>query len=224
MGRTGRRARAMLRAVGLTGRGHGQALRRGCQPGQRRHTRATFIWTGWPTKVKAGHSERQQRPFPFRHHNRQRRHFDGDGGHEGVPGQPGGHCRLDRDGLRSAESMDGLAVVAACDKNMPGALMAMARLNIPSLFVYGGAIPRRPVSGGGTSTSRICTKPSAPTHRASSPWMSLQAMERVACPGEGACAGMFTANTMASAIEALWGCLCRAPPRYPRCGSRVARR
>ena len=100
------------------------------------------------------------------------------------------------------ESMDGLLVVAGCDKNMPGALMAMARLNIPSLFVYGGAIlpghyGDRDINIqdmfeaiGAHAQGRLSTD-------------ELMAMERVACPGEGACAGMFTANTMASAIEAL---------------------
>ena len=101
-----------------------------------------------------------------------------------------------------AESMDGLIVVAACDKNMPGALMAMARLNVPSLFFYGGAILPGHFKGedvniqdmyeavGSYSQGRMTLE-------------DLLAMERVACPGEGACAGMFTANTMASAIEAL---------------------
>ena len=100
------------------------------------------------------------------------------------------------------ESMDGLAVVAACDKNMPGAMMSMARLNIPSVFVYGGAILPGNYAGkdinvqdmyeavGAFSTQQISLE-------------ELIAMERVACPGEGACSGMFTANTMASAIEAM---------------------
>lgn len=100
------------------------------------------------------------------------------------------------------ESMDGLAVVAACDKNMPGAMMSMARLNIPSIFVYGGAILPGNYAGkdinvqdmyeavGAFSTQQISLE-------------ELIAMERVACPGEGACSGMFTANTMASAIEAM---------------------
>ena len=100
------------------------------------------------------------------------------------------------------ESMDGLIVVAACDKNMPGAMMAMARCNVPSIFVYGGAIMPGNWQGediniqdmyeaiGAYSQGKI-------THD------ELIGMERVACPGEGACAGMFTANTMSSAIEAM---------------------
>ena len=100
------------------------------------------------------------------------------------------------------ESMDGLIVVAACDKNMPGALMAMARLNVPSIFFYGGAILPGNYQGQDINIQDM--------YEAVGSWsqgkMSLEdllGMEKVACPGEGACAGMFTANTMASAIEAL---------------------
>ena len=100
------------------------------------------------------------------------------------------------------ESMDGLLVVAGCDKNMPGALMAMARLNIPSLFVYGGAILPGHHEGRDISIQDMFEAIGAHAQGRLSA-EELLAMERVACPGEGACAGMFTANTMASAIEAL---------------------
>ena len=100
------------------------------------------------------------------------------------------------------ESMDGLIVVAACDKNMPGAMMAMARLNLPSMFFYGGAILPGNYKGEDVNIQDM--------YEAVGSWSQgktsledLLGMERVACPGEGACAGMFTANTMASAIEAL---------------------
>lgn len=101
-----------------------------------------------------------------------------------------------------AESMDGLIVVAACDKNMPGSIMAMARLNVPSVFVYGGAI--LPGNFRGKDVNIQDMYEAVGTY--SQGKMSLEdllAMERVACPGEGACSGMFTANTMASAIEAM---------------------
>ena len=101
-----------------------------------------------------------------------------------------------------AESMDGLIVVAACDKNMPGSLMAMARLNVPSLFVYGGAILPGHFKGEDVNIQDMYEAVGAYS-RGSMTLEDLLAMERVACPGEGACAGMFTANTMASAIEAL---------------------
>ena len=100
------------------------------------------------------------------------------------------------------ESMDGLIVVAGCDKNMPGSLMAMARLNVPSLFVYGGAILPGHFKGQDVNIQDMYE--AVGSHAQGS--MSLDdllAMERVACPGEGACSGMFTANTMSSAIEAL---------------------
>ena len=101
-----------------------------------------------------------------------------------------------------AESMDGLIAVAACDKNMPGSLMAMARLNIPSLFVYGGAILAGNYNGKDINIQDMFEAVGAHAQGKLS-YDELLAMERVACPGEGACSGMFTANTMASAIEAL---------------------
>ncbi|MCX8214165.1 MAG: dihydroxy-acid dehydratase, partial [SAR202 cluster bacterium] len=100
------------------------------------------------------------------------------------------------------ESMDGLIVVAACDKNMPGAMMAMARLNVPSLFFYGGAI--LPGNFRGKDVNIQDMFEAVGSHAQGK--MSLDDlvdMERVACPGEGACSGMFTANTMSSAIEAM---------------------
>ena len=101
-----------------------------------------------------------------------------------------------------AQSMDALIVVAACDKNMPGALMAMGRLNVPSLFVYGGAILPGHFKGEDVNIQDMFEAVGAYSQGKMS-LEDLQGMERVACPGEGACAGMFTANTMASAIEAL---------------------
>ena len=100
------------------------------------------------------------------------------------------------------ESMDGLIAVAACDKNMPGAVMAMARLNIPSIFVYGGAILPGNYLGKDINVQDMFEAVGAHSQGKLS-YEELIAMERVACPGEGACSGMFTANTMASAIEAM---------------------
>jgi dihydroxy-acid dehydratase len=100
------------------------------------------------------------------------------------------------------ESMDGLIVVAACDKNMPGAMMAMARLNVPSLFFYGGAI--LPGNFNGKDVNIQDMFEAVGSHaRGKMTLDDLINMERVACPGEGACSGMFTANTMSSAIEAM---------------------
>ena len=98
--------------------------------------------------------------------------------------------------------MDGLVAVAACDKNMPGSLMAMARLNIPSVFVYGGAILPGNYLGKDINIQDMFE--AVGSHSKGNLTLDeLFAMERIACPGEGACAGMFTANTMSSAIEAL---------------------
>ena len=101
-----------------------------------------------------------------------------------------------------AESMDALIAVAACDKNMPGSLMAMARLNIPSIFVYGGAILPGDYMGKDINIQDMFEAVGAHAQGDLSE-KELLAMERIACPGEGACAGMFTANTMSSAIEAM---------------------
>ena len=101
-----------------------------------------------------------------------------------------------------AESMDGLIVVAACDKNMPGAMMAMARLNVPAVFLYGGTILAGVYEGQDINIQDMYEAIGAYSQGDLS-LDELIAMERVACPGEGACAGMFTANTMASAIEAI---------------------
>ena len=100
------------------------------------------------------------------------------------------------------ESMDGLVVVAACDKNMPGAMMAMARLNVPSLFVYGGAILPGNYLGKDINIQDMYEAVGAYS-QGDLTLDELIAMECVACPGEGACSGMFTANTMSSAIEAM---------------------
>ena len=100
------------------------------------------------------------------------------------------------------EGMDGLVVVAACDKNMPGAMMSMARLNIPSIFVYGGAILPGKYLDTDINIQDMFEAVGAYSKKQIT-YDELINMERVACPGEGACSGMFTANTMASAIEAM---------------------
>jgi dihydroxy-acid dehydratase len=100
------------------------------------------------------------------------------------------------------ESMDGLVVVAACDKNMPGAMMAIARLDVPSIFVYGGAIMPGNWKGKDINVQDMFEAIGAYS-QGKIDLDELIGMERVACPGEGACAGMFTANTMSSAIEAM---------------------
>ena len=101
--------------------------------------------------------------------------------------------------VAGAEGFDGLVAIGGCDKNMPACVMAMARLNRPSVFVYGGTIrpgaERRDIVSvfeavGARSGGKITDE-------------ELLEIERTAIPGPGACGGMYTANTMASAIEAL---------------------
>lgn len=98
-----------------------------------------------------------------------------------------------------AEGFDGLVALGGCDKNMPGCAMAIARLNRPAVFVYGGTIrpgaQRRDIVSvfeavGGVAAGKLSAA-------------QLLEVERTAIPGAGSCGGMYTANTMASAIEAL---------------------
>ncbi len=101
--------------------------------------------------------------------------------------------------VAGAEGFDGLVAIGGCDKNMPGCMMALARLNRPAVFVYGGTIKpgikRRDIVSvfeavGARSSGKISAD-------------ELLDVERTAIPGPGACGGMYTANTMASAIEAM---------------------
>ncbi len=101
-----------------------------------------------------------------------------------------------------AERFDGLVAIGGCDKNMPGALMAMARLNIPSIFVYGGTI--RPGNVNGQDVDIVSIFEAVGSFEAGKITAEqFKAIECSACPGAGSCGGMYTANTMASAIEAL---------------------
>jgi dihydroxy-acid dehydratase len=98
---------------------------------------------------------------------------------------------------------DGLLAIGGCDKNMPGCLMAMARLNIPSVFVYGGSI--LPGTGpDGADIDIVSIFEAVGRHQAGKlDARGVHAIECEACPGAGACGGMYTANTMSSAIEAM---------------------
>src|SRR5438128_8628312 len=98
---------------------------------------------------------------------------------------------------------DGILAFGGCDKNMPGCLMAMARLNIPSVFVYGGSI--LPGTGpAGEDIDIVSIFEAVGQHQAGK--LDERGVKRVeceACPGAGSCGGMYTANTMSSAIEAM---------------------
>src|ERR1700686_1987193 len=102
----------------------------------------------------------------------------------------------------NAESMDGVVVVGGCDKNMPGAMIAIARMNIPAIFVYGGTIKPGHLNGRDlTIVSSFEAVGQFSAHKIDE--KELMDVERRACPGAGSCGGMFTANTMSSAIEAM---------------------
>ncbi|HKF58472.1 MAG TPA: dihydroxy-acid dehydratase [Blastocatellia bacterium] len=102
----------------------------------------------------------------------------------------------------NAQRMDGVLVIGGCDKNMPGALIAIARLNIPAIFVYGGTIKAGRYNGQDlTIVSAFEAVGSYSARRIDR--TELLEVERHACPGAGSCGGMYTANTMSSAIEAM---------------------
>ena len=101
-----------------------------------------------------------------------------------------------------AERFDGMVTFAGCDKSLPGMLMAAARINLPAVFLYGGSI--LPGSHKGQATDIVSVFEAVGAHAAGTiDDAELLEIERGACPSEGACAGMFTANTMASIAEAI---------------------
>ncbi|MHB1889273.1 MAG: dihydroxy-acid dehydratase, partial [Acidimicrobiales bacterium] len=108
--------------------------------------------------------------------------------------------------MMHAERFDAMVTFAGCDKSLPGMLMAAARLDLPSVFLYGGTIMPGQVRGEAVDIVSVFEAVGA--HSAGSLTdEELALIERSACPTEGSCAGMFTANTMSSAAEALGMCL-----------------
>jgi dihydroxy-acid dehydratase len=114
--------------------------------------------------------------------------------------------------VAGCEGFDGVVAIGGCDKNMPGCLMAVARLNRPAVFVYGGTILPGCITGNGCGNGDTTEKSldivsvfEAVGAHANNKISDdeLRAIERNAIPGAGSCGGMYTANTMASAIEAL---------------------
>ena len=101
--------------------------------------------------------------------------------------------------VAGAEGFDGIVAIGGCDKNMPGCAMALARLNRPAVFVYGGTI-----QPGAKRRDIVSVFEAVGAHAAGKiSAAELTDIERTAIPGPGSCGGMYTANTMASAIEAL---------------------
>src|SRR5699024_7729150 len=100
------------------------------------------------------------------------------------------------------ESMDGVIALGGCDKNMPGAMIGIARMNVPAIFVYGGTIKPGHLNG---EDLNLVSAFEAVGQRAAGTIDDerLHQVECHACPGAGSCGGMYTANTMSSAIEAM---------------------
>lgn len=104
--------------------------------------------------------------------------------------------------VMGCEGFDGLIAIGGCDKNMPGCMMAIARLNRPSIFVYGGTI--MPGNLKDKDVDIVSVYEAIGQHAAGKiDDKELKALEECAIPGAGSCGGMYTANTMASAIEAM---------------------
>src|SRR5271155_3861916 len=102
----------------------------------------------------------------------------------------------------NAQRMDGVLVIGGCDKNMPGGMIAIARLNIPAVFVYGGTT--KPGHFAGRDLTVVSAFEAVGQHSAGKiNDNELLEIEKHACPGVGSCGGMFTANTMSSVIEAM---------------------
>ena len=102
----------------------------------------------------------------------------------------------------NGQSMDGVVAIGGCDKNMPAAMLAMARMNIPGVFVYGGTI--KPGKLGGCDLTVVSAfEAVGQLSSGKIDEEQLTAVEKNACPGAGSCGGMFTANTMSAAIETM---------------------
>lgn len=100
------------------------------------------------------------------------------------------------------QSMDGMLAVTGCDKNMPGAMIALGRLDVPAILLYGGTI--KPGHHDGKDLTIVSVFEAVGAKAAGRIELeTFNAIERAACPGSGSCGGMYTANTMSSAIEAM---------------------
>src|SRR2546421_10095031 len=112
------------------------------------------------------------------------------------------------------EGMDGFVAIGGCDKNMPGSLMAIARLNRPAVFVYGGTILPGCLTGNGRKLDIVSVFEAVGAYANQEIGDSeLREIESCAIPGPGSCGGMYTANTMANAVEALRMGLPKSPPQ-----------
>jgi dihydroxy-acid dehydratase len=101
----------------------------------------------------------------------------------------------------NGQCMDGVLVVGGCDKNMPGGMMAIARMNVPAIYVYAGTI--RPASGRAEAHHRVAVRGGRRVRRRQHVEGGLRRHRAQRVPDVGACGGMYTANTMSSSFEAL---------------------
>ncbi|MDR7481210.1 MAG: dihydroxy-acid dehydratase [Armatimonadota bacterium] len=104
--------------------------------------------------------------------------------------------------MAHAECFDALVAIAGCDKSLPGSLMALARVNIPGVFLYGGTILPGEFEGRAVTVQDVYEAVGMVADGRMRP-EALDVLEHTACPGAGACGGLYTANTMAAAAEAL---------------------
>src|SRR5207248_3149460 len=104
--------------------------------------------------------------------------------------------------MMHAERLDGMMTIAGCDKSLPGMVMAAARLDLPTVFLYGGTIMPGVFQGRDVTIQDVFEAVGSVSAGSMTP-DELKELERSACPGPGSCAGMYTANTMAAAVEAL---------------------
>ena len=102
----------------------------------------------------------------------------------------------------NAQSMDGVLAIGGCDKNMPGAMIAIARMNIPSIFIYGGTIKPGKLHGEDLTVVSAFEAVGQLTSGKINEERLIQ-VEKNCIPGAGSCGGMFTANTMSAVIEVL---------------------
>ncbi len=104
--------------------------------------------------------------------------------------------------MARAECFDAIVALAGCDKSLPGSVMALARMNLPGVFLYGGTIMPGEFEGHDVTVQDVYEAVGMHAQGKMST-AAVEALERRACPGAGSCGGLFTANTMASAIEAM---------------------
>lgn len=126
--------------------------------------------------------------------------------------------------VMEAEQLDAMVTIAGCDKSLPGMLMAAARLNVPAVFVYGGTSLAGHWRGQPVTIQDVFEAVGARATGTLSA-ADLEELERVACPGPGSCAGMYTANTIAAEAEALGMALpgSASPPAADPARAEVAR-